>query len=60
MSVSVCDIYIYRITAAMKVETDTIISIAANQIEQAMILVIIFDKTLKPDVIVLLLTSQCV
>ena len=44
----------------MKVETDTIISIAVNQIEQAMILVIIFDKTLKPDVIVLLLTSQCV
>jgi len=44
----------------MKVETNTIISIAANQIEQAMILVIIFVETLKPDVIVLLLTSQCV
>jgi len=43
---------IYRITAVMKVKTDIIANIPANLIGRAVILLIMYVKTFKSDVIV--------
>ena len=45
-------IYIYRIMAVMKVETDIITSITESLIGRAAMLVIMFFKTFKTDGIV--------
>jgi hypothetical protein len=42
----------YRITTVLKVKTDIIVSIAASSIGRAVILVIMYVKTFKTNVIV--------
>lgn len=51
------DFIYYRILSVLNIETDSIASLSERPIDRVVTLAIIYIETLKPDVVMLLVTS---
>jgi hypothetical protein len=55
--INIKHLFIYRIAAVMKIETDVIASIATSLIERAVVLVLMYVQTFKLTLLFLLVVS---